>query len=285
LLPKGLAKFRLRSDGGRDLDVEVEKVNRPAGTVLNVLINNANVGQIILNSTLESEMELETEHGAIVPNITTTSSVVVTDQQGRMILSGVFNTAADSISGNDIDDSHYFVEQHYRDFFDREADDSGHDFWEDQITSCGDDSACRERARINTSGAFFLSIEFQDTGYLLYRFNKSSFGTMPRRNDFIVEMQAIGQGVVVGQLGWQEKLEDNKRLAAERWAGRADFHARFDSKTNRQLVTELFANAGVIPGEVEREALISRLDASLETRGSVMRKVSENEELGRREKN
>lgn len=285
LLPKGHAKFRSRTNGRRDLSVEVEKVNLPAGTVLNVLVDNANVGQITLSSMLENELELESEHGAIVPNVTTTSTVVVTDAQGKTILSGVFNTAAASISGNDIDDSHYFVEQHYRDFFDREADDSGLDFWEHQITSCGDDSGCRERARINTSGAFFLSIEFQETGYLLYRFNKSSFGTMPRRNDFIVEMQSIAQGVVVGQPGWQQKLEDNKREAAERWANRDDFRARFAGKSNRQFVTELFANAGVTPGEQEREDLISRLDSALETRGSVLRKVSENAELSRKEKN
>ena len=285
LVPKGHAKFRSRANGRRDLNVEVEKVNLPAGTVLNVLVDNVNVGQITLSSMLENELELESEHGAIVPNVTTTSTVVVTDAQGRTILSGVFNTASAGISGNDIDDSHYFVEQHYRDFFDREADDSGLDFWEHQITNCGDDSDCRNRARINTSGAFFLSIEFQETGYLLYRFNKSSFGTMPRRNDFIVEMQSIAQGVVVGQPGWQQKLEDNKRQAAERWASRDDFRARFDGKSNRQFVIELFANAGVTPGEQEREDLISRLDSALETRGSVLRKVSENGEFSRGEKN
>lgn len=285
LLPKGHAKFRSRSNGRRQLNVEVEKVNLQTGTVLNVLVDNTNVGQITLSSTLENELELESEHGAIVPNITPASTVVVTDAQGKTILSGTFNTAANPIAGNDIDDSHYFVEQHYRDFFDREADDSGLDFWEHQITSCGDDSACSERARINTSGAFFLSIEFQETGYLLYRFNKSSFGTMPRRNDFLVEMQAIAQGVVVGQTGWQQKLEDNKREAAERWSHRDDFRARFDGRSNSQFVDDLFANAGVTPGQQERQDLINRLSAALETRGSVLRKVAENAELTRKEKN
>jgi hypothetical protein len=285
LLPKGQARFRSRDNGRRELEIEVEKINLPAGTVLNVLIDNANVGQLNLNSNLEDELELETERGAIVPSVTSTSTVVVTNAQGATILSGVFNTRTSSISGNDIDDSRYFVEQHYRDFFDREADDNGLDFWEHQITNCGDDSRCREGARINTSGAFFLSIEFNDTGYLLYRFHKASFGTMPRRNDFIVDMQAIAQGIVVGQTGWQQKLEDNKRAAAERWANRADFHARYDGKSNSQFVDELFANAGVTPGQQERQDLINRLSAALETRGSTLRKVAENAELARKERN
>jgi hypothetical protein len=285
LLPKGEARFRSHTNGRRQLKVEVEKVNLPVGSVLNVLVDNLNVGQFILNSTLENELELETEHGALVPNVTTTSTVVISNAQGNTILSGVFNTTASSTSSNDIDDSRYFVEQHYRDFFDREADDSGLAFWENQIANCGDDSRCREGARINTSGAFFLSIEFQETGYLLYRFNKASFGTMPRRNDFIIEMQAIAQGLVVGQSGWEQRLEDNKRAAAERWTNRADFHARFDGKSNSQLVDELFANAGVTPGQQERLALVTALNAGLETRGSVLRKVAENGELTQREKN
>ena len=285
LLPKGHAKFRSRAGGRRQLNVEIEKVNLPNGTVLNVLIDNNIVGQITLAANLENELELESEHGAIVPNVAPTSTVVVADQQGHDILSGTFNTAAAPIAGNDIDDSHFFVEQHYRDFFDREADDNGLDFWEHQIANCGDDSRCREASRINTSGAFFLSIEFQETGYLLYRFNKASFGTMPRRNDFIVEMQSIGRGVVVGQAGWQQKLEDNKRAEAERWTNRADFHARFDGRSNSQFVDDLFANAGVTPGQQERQDLINRLNASLETRGSVLRKVAENAELTNKEKN
>lgn len=285
LTPKGNARFRSGANGRRDLKVEVEKINLPAGTSLNILVDNTAVGQIILNPTMENELELETEHGAVVPNVVTGSTVVVSSAQGKTILSGVFNTTASSISGNDIDDSHFFVEQHYRDFFDREADDNGLDFWEHQITNCGDDSGCHERARINTSGAFFLSIEFQETGYLLYRFNKASFGTMPRRNDFMVEMQAIAQGVVVGQVGWEQKLADNKRAAAERWANRPDFRTLFDDKSNRQFVTALFANTGITPSAGELDDLVSRLDAGLETRGSALRRVSENARFSQNEKN
>ena len=265
--------------------MRAEKINLPPGTALNVLINNGLVGHIFLNSNLEDELELRTDNGNLVPNINSTASVVVADAQGRTILSGVFNTLVPSLPGNDIDNSRFFVEQHYRDFFDREADDSGLTFWEGQIASCGNDSNCRDRARVNTSGAFFLSIEFQQTGYLLYRFNKAAFGVMPRRLDFIIEMQAIAQGVVVGQFGWEQKLEDNKRLAAERWANRSDFRARYDSKSNSQYVDELFANAGVIPSQTERDNLISGLNAGLETRGTVLRKIAENAEFTRKETN
>ncbi|MGZ8846494.1 MAG: hypothetical protein ACXW3C_08530 [Pyrinomonadaceae bacterium] len=286
LVPKGHAKFVIRPDGRRKLNVEIEKINLPAGTVLNVLVDNVKVGEIILGSMLENELELDTGKGSTIPNVTTLSTIVITNSQGATILSGAFNTLGKMIPGdNDIDDTDFFVEQHYRDFFDREGDDNGLDFWEHQISNCGDDSGCRERARINTSGAFFLSIEFQETGYLLYRLNKASFGTMPRRNDFLVEMQAIAQGLVVNAPGWQEKLEDNKRQETERWVQRQEFRDRFDDKSNQQFVDLLFANAGVRPGETEREDLVRDLESGRETRGSALRKIAENAEFSKNENN
>ncbi|MCA1591346.1 MAG: DUF4214 domain-containing protein [Acidobacteria bacterium] len=285
LVPKGQAKFLVRADGRRKLNVEVEKVNLPVGTILNVFVNNVNVGQITLAATLENELELETERGQTVPNITTASTIAVTGPQGATILSGVFNTAGLPIAGKDIDDRQFFVEQHYRDFFDREADDSGLEFWKGQIAQCGADAGCVERARINTSGAFFLSIEFQQTGYMLYRFHKASFAAMPRRNDFIVDMQAIAQGVVVGAPGWEQKLEDNKRAAAARFVNRQDFRDRFERLSDDGFVDELFRNAGVAPTQAEREDLLGGLRTGRETRASVLRKVSENAAFSKKEFN
>src|SRR5215212_4103139 len=188
------------------------------------------VVELVLGPTLEAEFELEQERGQFVPNVTTATKVVVSNQQGQTLLSGVFNTAGlVTQAANDIDATTFFVEQQYRDFLGREADDSGLGYWSNEIAQCNGDAACVQRSRVNTSGAFFLSIEFQETGYMLYRFNKASFGAMPRRNQFLVDMQAAAQGVVVGQDGWQRVLEDNKRRAAETWVAREEFRQRYAS--------------------------------------------------------
>jgi hypothetical protein len=286
LTPSGHAKFRTRN-GNRSLEVEVEKVNLPAGTVLNVLVDGVKVGQLTLASTLENEFEIESEHGATVPAVTSTSTIVVTNAQGQTVLSGAFNSnsTTTTASANDIDDTNYFVSQQYRDFLGREADDDGLDFWKNEIEHCGADEACRQRARINTSGAFFLSIEFQETGYMLYRFNKETYGTMPRRNSFLVDMQAASQGVIVGQPGWQEKLADNKRLAAETWVERPEFHALFDGMSDDQFIDALYHNAGVTPTQAERNGLVAGLRAQTETRATVLRKVSDNAEFRSKEQN
>ena len=79
-----------------------------------------------------------------------------------------------------IDDSDFFVNQQYVDFLSRFPDQSGFDFWVNEIVTCGSNSSCIDVRRSNTSGAFFLSIEFQETGYLVYRVHKTSFGTLCR---------------------------------------------------------------------------------------------------------
>jgi Domain of unknown function (DUF4214) len=72
-------------------------------------------------------------------------------------------------SPNPVDESQFFVRQHYLDFLSREPDADGLQFWVQGIESCGADAGCREVKRIDTSAAFFLSIEFQETGFFVYR--------------------------------------------------------------------------------------------------------------------
>jgi hypothetical protein len=70
----------------------------------------------------------------------------------------------------------FFVRQHYLDFFNREPDPGGLAFWKNQIDECTTQE-CREIRRINVSAAFFLSIEFQQTGYLVERLYKAAYGS------------------------------------------------------------------------------------------------------------
>jgi hypothetical protein len=123
---------------------------------------------------------------------------------------------------NPIDSVDFFVHQHYIDFLGREPDASGFQFWKNQILACGTDQQCIEVRRINVSVSFFLSIEFQETGYFAERTYKAAYGSgsgtstlggshqlsvpVIRLSEFLPDSQAIGQGVIVGQGNWQQKL-------------------------------------------------------------------------------
>lgn len=80
--------------------------------------------------------------------------------------------------GNPIDDAGGFVSQHYRDFLHREPDQGGLDYWSGEITKCVDLACIRDR-RIGVSGSFFVEQEFQQTGYVVYRFYRAAYGTLP----------------------------------------------------------------------------------------------------------
>lgn len=92
--PHGVAEHRTSPDGSRHFKVEVEDVNLPAGTVLNVFVNGASIGSMSLDSLREAELELRTNDGQTVPNISAGTSVVVRTQSGSLIVAGTFNQAS-----------------------------------------------------------------------------------------------------------------------------------------------------------------------------------------------
>src|SRR3712207_9134668 len=65
-----------------------------------------------------------------------------------------------------IDDSDFFVQQQYVDFLSRFPDQSGFQFWLNEITKCGGHSLYADQQGANTSGALFLSTEFPEQGLI-----------------------------------------------------------------------------------------------------------------------
>jgi hypothetical protein len=162
---------------------------------------------------------------------------------------------------NSVDDVRFFVRQQYLDFLNRAPDQTGWDFWVNTIESCGADASCREVKRINASGAFFLSIEFQQTGFLVERTYKAAFGDatgtstfngahqiavpIVRLNEFLPDTQQIGQGVVVNQGAWQQQLENNKQAFMIAFVQRPRFTTAFPvSMTPSEFVGKLNTNIG-----------------------------------------
>ena len=200
-------------------------------------------------------------------------------------------------SANPIDDTQFFVRQHYFDFLNREPDPEGLQFWTSEITGCGSDAQCKEVKRINVSAAFFLSIEFQETGYLVYRMYKAAYGattspnvagTVPiiRLKEFLPDTQEIGHDVIVGQGSWQKLIEDNKNAFALEFISRPRFTGAFPlSLTAGQFVAQLNSNAGGVLADSDKTQLEdvgggpSAPSADGSKRAQVLRAVAENPQL------
>jgi len=189
----------------------------------------------------------------------------------------VFTATRDAVtSGNAIDTADYFVRQHYLDFLGREPDESGFNFWSDQITSCGRDASCFERRRINVSAAYFLSIEFQQTGGLVDALYRASYGRAPRYAEFMPDTATVARDVIVGRAGWAQQLEANKQAFIAAWMERADFHAAYDGLANGAFVDSLISHAGA-GFNGDQAALVNGLNTGAFTRAAVLRQVVENE--------
>jgi hypothetical protein len=210
-------------------------------------------------------------------------------------------------SVNPIDQASFFVREHYYDFLNRLPDADGLAFWTNEITSCGTDQACIDLKRVNVSAAYFLSIEFQQTGYLVERMYKAAYGDasgastlggahqlavpVVRYTEFLSDTQQIGKGVVVGQTGWEQVLENNKQNFAAQFVQRSRFTSSFSTTmVPAQFVDKLFMNAGVTPSSTDRNAAIAEFGSATNTsdvsaRSRALRDVAENSILNQQEFN
>lgn len=156
---------------------------------------------------------------------------------------------------NPVDTSSFFVRQHYLDFLNREPDTSGLTFWVNEIESCGADATCRAVKRINVSGAFFLSNEFQNTGLLAYLTHRVAFGSSASGSPapvlygtFERDTQALQKDYVFGQAGADAQLEANKVAFFNDFVTRPEFVNAYPSTlTNDQYVDNLLVSAGMSP--------------------------------------
>lgn len=226
----------------------------------------------------------------------TVTSVTITDN----------DAAPPTFNPLDNADQRFFVRQHYIDFLNRDPDPPGLDFWAGKITACGSNQACIENERVNASAAFFLSIEFQETGYLAYRAYKAAFGdplgsaiinNVPtqirvpriRFGEFIPDTQQIGNGVRVGVGNWADQLEANKQAYFLAFVQRATFLSAFPSSmTVTQFVDQLNARAGNVLSDSEKTSLIQILGTTpndVSKRAQVLWAVAEDADLKTLENN
>lgn len=206
-----------------------------------------------------------------------------------------------SLTPNQLDNARFLVYQSYYDFLGREPDTDGLNFWTNQITSCGSEIQCIEVRRINVSASFFLSIEFQQTGYLVERFYKVAYGnangnstfggahTLPvpivRFDEFLRDSQRIGRGVIVLAPGWEQLLESNKQAYANEFVQTSRFVNAFPTTmTPAEFVDKLNTNAGNVLSSNERTTAINLFGGAANSsnttaRAQAVRQVAEDTDL------
>ena len=145
------------------------------------------------------------------------------------------------------------------------------------IRSChaAEIQVARERRTINVSAAYFLSVEFKQTGGLVDGLYRASYGRAPRFAEFMPDTAVVARDVVVGRAGWAETLEANKQAFVAAWMERADFRAAYDGLGNNAYVDSLISHSAGFNGD--RSALVNGLNGGSLSRAAVLRQVVENQ--------
>ena len=199
-------------------------------------------------------------------------------------------TVGGPVVPNPIDGAREFVRWQYKDFLSREPDVPGWDHWTGEITLCSDpaqrnpgetEPQCVERKRANTSAAFFLSPEFQNTGYFVLRVYRGSLGRMPffggsgdnTKDEFTRDAATVSAGIVVNNSLSPTVINSNKQAFANQFVTRGDFLGIYGGLNNTQYVDALFLTTGINASAPDRAALVNGLNNATETRASVLLKV------------
>ncbi|HEX8141546.1 MAG TPA: DUF4394 domain-containing protein [Pyrinomonadaceae bacterium] len=188
-----------------------------------------------------------------------TSTVTITD-----------NDAVPSAT-NPIDNTSFFVRQHYIDFLNREPDPAGFAAWVHRIDFCGQPGEPPPCDRVEVSSAFYRSPEFYDRGYLVYRLYETALGRQPQYVEFMSDLRRVTGFLTPAQ------LESNKLNLIADFMDRQEFRTKYDGLNNTQYVNTLESTAGVtLPNKA---ALIASLNSNQKTRAEVLREIAEGPEV------
>jgi len=189
------------------LDADVYDVRPDANTIIfrwqGVPCNSENGGCAFGGGPVNFEIELKsngqvtTRYGSGNANLFPVVGVSAGEPETYLIGTHTSTTAPRSLTNarnvtfipratvNPADNVNYFVSQHYRDFLNREPDTGGLTFWSERITGNAgnnpapcppNDSVCVNERRIGVSDAFFVELEYQQTGSYVFRMYRGAFG-------------------------------------------------------------------------------------------------------------
>jgi hypothetical protein len=74
-------------------------------------------------------------------------------------------------------------------------------------------------------------------------------------------------------------------LAASKWVNRPEFKALYDGLSNDGYVNALYANAGIVPQQVEKDKLVADLNSASASRADVLLDVANDVTFRKQEQN
>jgi hypothetical protein len=186
-------------------------------------------------------------------------------------------TDNDAVTGssNPVDQTPFFVRQHYIDFLGREPDSIGLQGWQNVLNNCpvsGKDANGNFCDRVEVSAGFFRSKEFQERGYFIYKFY-SAVGRIPLYPEFMPDLAKVSGFLSDAQ------LEANKDAFVTEFMARSDYQAKYGAITDPTAYVNALLSTVGLPNHPSRAGWISALTNGSKTKAKVFREVTESGEV------
>jgi glucose/arabinose dehydrogenase len=207
-----------------------------------------------------------------------TFNVALSNPAGGAMLGATVNaTVTITDNGNDaagasnpIDGTNFFVTQHYMDFLNRLPDPNGFAGWTSTINNCPQGNTTCDRLAV--SAGIYLSPEFRDRGYFVYKFYAASLARFPHYDEFMPDLARV--------TGFQSaaELEQSKLDFIQDFMSRTEFRSLYDSQGSGQpFVDAVLLRAGVSISN--RTDIINRLAAGQISRAQALKEIIETAEV------
>ncbi len=141
-----------------------------------------------------------------------------------------------------IKDSDFFVQQHYIDFLGRMPEPAGFAFWLNILNTCSSLTDNAQCDRTFVSSRFFMSDEFQERGYFVFRLYDAVLGRLAHFPEFMDDVRRLNGFQTVAE---QVKAKENY---VKDFTTRAEFQTLYGSSTSADaFINALCSKAGVNP--------------------------------------
>jgi hypothetical protein len=131
--------------------------------------------------------------------------------------------------------------------------------------------------RLSVSQGIYLSPEFRDRGYFIYKFYAVALGRKPSYAEF------VGDRARVSGFQSDAELEQSEVDFIAEFMNRSAFHTIYDTKTTaRSYVETMLARGGLLIPPATKENIITRLGSGAITRAQALRDIAESGEANAR---
>ena len=119
----------------------------------------------------------------------------------------------------------------------------------------------------------------------LYRLHFANSGTIPRRKEFMEDLNKISRGVIAGDVTQEQQFNAKFKEFAEAWTKREPFSNGLGQLDNAQYVDRLITNAGISIDMATRQDWSTGLADGRETRGGLLLKIVDDPRFVQKEMN